>query len=334
MDSGLRPTTTRQICTWLVRVWLWLWTLGDLWDAQVFYADEIETPCQVRAGLFDPVLTAAPRVRVDLCDCSPDLLAPPGATPAPCQSSLQVLASFLQGLRHGGARQQFTGRQRCRHGYTAIDSDYRSRARPRNRRWDNGKGNVPMTCAVAGDPVRLRGGKRTGQPKPHPADLRYVRRGPFPAELCYPRRLRTDDAEARTAPGFPPCRSPVSASEEKLNGLVEISQRLLLYRLRPGAQPSELCASLGQLSTLLRKAWYRTLVTSPHGPLLEGKIPDKPSMSAVREQSRSLLCGRVKPEAGHICYPSRQHRQFSVSEGRQSRHVLVPADQGNLRRLK
>jgi len=93
--------------------------------------------------------------------------------------------------------------------------------------------------------------------------------------------------------GLAPCRSVgwVASIKERRHGLGEVSQRLLLHRLRALREPGVRCPRLSELSALLWKAGSTSPARTPVRMLLDREVPHVPGMSAVTPQHR-LLGGR------------------------------------------
>lgn len=314
VQPRLGAAAVRQVAAGPVRIGLRPRPSGHSADAKVLDDDEVEPPREITACLLDPILAAISGSGVQLGNCRLETLSSVGTASAPGQATLQTSQSCLFRLRQAGAGQQFAGGQRCRHGHTTVHPDDLSGSWFRDRRGDRGKGDVPAPRSVASDAVRLRRRLCTRQTEPYPADLGNVHHCPFSALLDDPGCLDTDDAEAFVLPGLPPGRSPVGTSPDISESPVEVSQRLLLHRVRPRAEPVELCSCRGQLPALVGEAWCRLLVRSPHRRLLERQVPYVPRMSAVIEQRVLLRGSRVHPKPGHAAYPTSQHRQSPFSQ--------------------
>ncbi len=322
VESGLRTATVRQVSAWSFGDRFGLGTSAHRCDAQVFHPDDIEPPCEVCAGLLHPILTASTCPGMQFCDRGSHPLAAVGVAPAARETTLQALEPRPLTIRQTGAGQQFTGGQGRRHRDAAVHTDDRTRSGRWNWFRDDREGDVPATCRVQGDPVRLRCRDALGQAHAHPADLGYVDRGPLPAQLHDPGRLTTDDTKAFVLPGLAPGWPLMSSREEVPDRLVEISQRLLLHRLRSGPQPVERGPGFGQLSRLLDVPRSSAFVAGPHRPLLQCEIPQVPCVPALHQQ-RSLLCGsRVHPKPAHAANPISPDRHSPSSEGRKSRFFL------------
>jgi hypothetical protein len=71
------------------------------------------------------------------------------------------------------------------------------------------------------------------------------------------------------------------AGKEITHGLGEVSQRLLLHHLAPGAQPQMLSPSRGELPTLIQVTWRTAAAWTPPRMLLDSEVPYEPGLSAV-----------------------------------------------------
>ncbi len=320
-EPGFGAALVRQIATWLFEVGFGPGASGQLRDPQVLDADDIESSREVGAGLFHPVLATVSGAGMQLCDRRLGPTTAVGAAATAGQATLQVLEPCLLTVRQTGTRQELTGRQRRRDGDTAVHANNLARTGSGDRLRDDSKREVPPPRSVARDAVRLRRRNRTGKPEAHPADLRHVDRRPSPVQLHHSGRLTSDDPESLAPACFTPGRTPVEASVEVPDSLVEVPQRLLLHGLRPGSQPTKCGPCLGQLPCLPYIARRRTFVARPHRPLLKRQVPHVPGVQTLLQQ-RSLLRGRrVHPEPGHTAHPISRNRQFLIREGRQSRHI-------------
>ncbi len=319
VESRLGATPIREVVSRSRGVRLRLRPSGHLGEAQVFDSNDVEAPREIGAGLLDPVLAAIGAASAQLgyrCLCS---LSPAGAAATASQSALQVLKPKLLGHRQSRAPQQFARTQGRGDRNSAVHADDLARTGWRDRLGDDGEGDVPATDPVAGDAVRLGFRYGAGQPEPYPANFRYQRPRPFPAHLHDPGCLGADDPESFVQTSLAPGRSPMDADVEVLDSLVEVPQRLLLYGLRPGAQPARRGSSFGQLPTLLDKPGCSRSVRGPHRPLLERQIPYVARMLTVLQQRALLRGGRVEPEPGHGMHRISRHRHFPVPEGRKPR---------------
>jgi len=88
-------------------------------------------------------------------------------------------------------------------------------------------------------------------------------------------------------------------SEETAHGLGEVTQCLLLHRLRPRRRPPELFPGLGQLTGLLAVGRRTRPARPPMLMLLTREIPHKTGVRAMLQQRRLLGgCGlKPKPHA-------------------------------------
>ncbi len=326
IQSGFGTPTVWHVPTWSVGIGFGLGAPGHLSDPQVFHPDHVESPRQVGAGLLHPVLTTVTSPRGQLRDRGLHPLTPLRTATASGQAALQLLPPGLLTVRQTGARQEFTGGQRRRHGDAAIHADDLTRIGCGDRRRDHSECQMPAPHPITGHPVRLRSGNRAGQPQPNPADLRHVDRGPLPVQLPYTRRLIADNTESLVHPGSTPRRAPVGPCVEAFDRAVEVPQRLLLHGLRSCPQPPECSPRLGQLPRLLDVPRRRTFVAGPHRPLLKSQVPQVPGMPTLHQQRSLLSRRRVHPEPGHATYPISPDRQCPIPEGRQSRFLSALND--------
>jgi hypothetical protein len=267
---------------------------------EVFNSDHVEPPRQVSGGLLHPVLTPIPIAGLQLGDRRFRLLAAVGTALTAGQSLLQHLQPLRLTRSQTGCMQQFTGRQRRRHGNTAVNADHAAIARTGDRVRDVRERDMPAASPITGHPVRLDTlWHRPRQVKSHPPDLRH----PHPTEAAIePPDLMGfygDLPKPFMHTGFTPPRAAMRASEEVLHGLREIPQRLLLDRLTPSPKPRILRAGVRQLRSLFHIA--RSL--TPRLPmllLLHRQIPHIPRVAAVRQQCLLLHSSRQQTEPRHI----------------------------------
>jgi hypothetical protein len=309
----LGAATVWQVAAWTRGVGPGLGTSRHLSNPKIFYLDHVEPPRQIGTGLLHPILATFASARMQFGDRSFDSLTTMGASTAAGQAPLQMFEPTELALREIRAGQKFTGTQRGRHGDPAVNTDDLTRTWRGDRRWNNGECDVPATCPVAGYPVRPRIRYSTRQPQPHPTDFRHVDLGPLPVQPDDPGCLGADNAEALTQSRSAPGRRLMTPTVEALHGLVEVSQCLLLHRLRACPQPAELGPCLGQLATLLSEVRRRCPVTGPHRPLLKCQVPHVPRKPALFQQGSLLRDSRVQTEPGHETYPTRHDRQRPVS---------------------
>ncbi len=302
--------TVREVRTWLVGIRSELGPPGELPNPQIFHADQIKPPRDFRACLLNPVSTTVDSTGVKPGDRDLDPQVAPGATSAAREATLQALQASSLSARPPRANQKLPGAQGGRHSHTAVDTDDLARHRRRDLGGKDSERDVPPPCSVPGNPVGPCSGHRSGEAKPHPADLRHIHRRPLAAELHESGCLRADDPEAFVLPGFAPRRPPSGAAVEVLESLVEIAERLLLNGLRTCLQPIGSSSRLRQLPCLLDIPGCWPLVAREHRPLLNSQVPHIPGVSTALLQ-RALLCGTgVHPEAGHGVDPTSRHRQF------------------------
>lgn len=192
VETSLGTAPIWQVGAGPVRGRLGLGAPRHLGDPQVFHADDVEPPGEIRAGLLDPVLTTVATPRVQLGDRGLHSLAAVGTKVASRKPTLQILESLLFSLRQPRAAQELTRGHGGRDGDAAVHAGDLSCTWSGDWRRYDGECNVPSTRPVVRDAVRLRDGYRSGQPKPYPTDLRHVDGGPLPAQRHDPARLRSN----------------------------------------------------------------------------------------------------------------------------------------------
>ena len=262
--------------------------------------DHVEPPREVGGGFLHPVLAPIPLAGLQLRDRPFRLLAAVG----PALGAGEPLLQHLQPLRltRGQTRcvQQFTGRQRGRHGHAAVDTDYAAITRTGDRVGDVGERDMPAASPITGDPVGPDTlWHRPRQAKPHPPDLGH----PHPTEATVQpldvMRFYPDLPKPFMHTGFTPRWAAVRAGEEVPHRLREIPQRLLLHRLTPCTKPRVLGAGLRQLRGLLPIAGSLT-ARLPVPLLLHRQIPHISRVPAMRQQCLLLLRGRQQSKPRHI----------------------------------
>ena len=263
-------------------------------------SDHVESPREVGGRFLHPVLTPIPLAGFQLRDRPFRLLAAVGTARAAGQPPLQHLQPFGLTRAKTGCMQQFAGRQRGRHGNTAVDADHAAVARTGDRIGDVREGDMPAASPIPGNPVGLdTPWHRPRQTKSHPPDLRH----PNPTEAAVQpldvMRFHRDLSKPFVHNGFTPRRAAVCAGEEVPHRLREIPQRLLLHRLTPGPKPRIFGTGLRQLRTLLDIAGSLA-ARLPVLLLLHRQIPHIPRIPAVRQQCLLLLRGRQQSEPRHI----------------------------------
>jgi hypothetical protein len=237
-----------------------------------FDSYRVEPACNVGGGLLDPVLPPIGLTRLQ---------------------SLCLAPTQARGV------QEFTCRQRRRHGNATVNTDHAAVTRTGDGVRDVRERDMPAASPITGHPVRLDARRRgPRQPEPHPAHLEH----PHPAEpAVQPLHLvwfHPDLPEPLVHTGFAPCGTTVRAREEVTHGLREIPQCLLLHRLTTGPQPSVLRASLCQLRAPLHIAG-RLKPRSPIPLLLHRQIPHIPRVPAMRQQRVLLLRPGQQPKPRH-----------------------------------
>lgn len=265
-----------------------------------FYADRVEAPRDVGAGLFDPVLAPVGFARLELGDRPFRTSSPRGAALCAGQALLQHSQPFRFTCSQARGVQQFTSRQRRRHRHTAVDTHHAPVTATSDRIRYVRERDMPATGPITGDAVRLHPARdRPRHAQTHPADLGHPDPTESAVELLDVTRFEPDLPKTLMYTGFAPRRAAVRAPEEVTHRLREIPQRLLLHRLRAGRQPFVLGAGCGQLSTLL-------VVAGPAAPrlpmplLLNCQIPHIPGMATMFRQQHRLLSGRNQPVSRHV----------------------------------
>lgn len=319
IETGLGAAAVGQVGARSLWVGLGLGAPGHVGDMEVLHADDVEPSRQVGADLLRPILEAIAGTRVQLRDRHFPTQAPVGTRATPGETALEVLEPFQLAVREAGARQELTRGQGSRNCNASIHTDDPTGTGCPDRLRDRGEREVPPARPITRHAVRLRSGDRARRSEPHPANLRDENLRPLTAHLFNTDGLRTDDPEPLMQPGLAPGRPTVSACVEGFDGLVEVSQRLLLHSVRPRSQPTEHGPRLGQLAALLREPRRRSFVAGPHRPLLKGKVPYGPSVPALIYQRVLLRWSGIHPEPRHGAYPISHDRQSPMPEGRESR---------------
>jgi hypothetical protein len=248
-------------------------------DLQVLDADQVVAPGDLRAGLVRPVFQRVGVPGPHPCQRLPGLLPAGGAALSPRQ-----LARKTPGRRELGSLERRAIRQRQRQGDATVDADDLAGTRTRDRRRDDGEGDMPPSGAVAPHPAGPGLRYLAAPAEPDPAGLRdqYFAVAPVqPADVPRPER---DDPEPFRAVLLAPRRPAVGAVEEVPHRLIEVPQRLLLHNHAPCGQPRVLRACLAELPAHLGKAGRRPSPRSPPLPLFDSKIPHEPSVRAVPAQ--------------------------------------------------
>ncbi len=275
-------------------------TAGHRPHFECFDSDRVEPACDIGGGLFDPVFTPVGLPCFEFGDRAFGARASVGATLRAGQALLQHPQPFGLTAAQTGGVQHFTGGQGCRDRHAAVDTDHGTATRPVDWRWRVGERQMPTAGPIAGDPVGLRAvGDRARATEPHPADLRHPHPPVSAVELLDVMRFDRYLPEAFVHTGFAPRRATVRPAEKIAHGLGEITQGLLLDRLRASSQPIMRCTCCGQLSALLVVAG-RAASRLPMLLLLNRQIPHKAGVATMLGQPRRLLGGRKQPVSRHI----------------------------------
>ncbi len=266
-------------------------------NLQVLNPDQVELAGDIGAGLLSPVLAPVclpgphPGDRMSHPRTAVRAASRPGQLPL---QTPQPLPLWRGQARH---MQQLPGRQRRGYHNAAVDAYDLAGTRCRDRIGNDGKGQMPAPSPVQRHPVRFHFRRhRPGPAEPHPAGLRYPHLAGLPTQPPYiplP-SAPPHDPEPLAAPGFAPRRSSgwVAWVKESGHGLGEVSEGLLLDRLRARRQPRMLSTCLCELSALLQVVGGAGPAWAPMLVLLNGQVPYVSSMAAMVSQHRFLgRCG-------------------------------------------
>lgn len=258
-------------------------------DTQVFHSDNVESSCQVRRGLFHPVLTPIRLPRLQTCNRLTDANAPLRPTSRPRQAPLQPPQPPVLGGPQLGTSQHFPSGQCSGDGHAPVNPYARPISRLRDRLRNRGEPNMPASSSIAGDAVRShRTWNLAGPAKSHPTHLWDPHRADPSRQPSYVTSLDVNDPKAFVTAGLPPRWPRVCSGKEIRHCLTEVTQRLLLHYHRTRRKPRELPTRFAQLPTLKRVAGRTATAGPPPGMLLHSKIPHKPGLRAMLGQS-SLL---------------------------------------------
>jgi len=266
---------------------------------QVLDADGVEAARQLGGGLFHPVATAIGFAGAQPGNGQFRSCPPVGSAPRPGQTPLQSAKSLGFTCTKARNAQQLSAGQRNRYRHAAINTNNAAIIGSGDRFGDGGKSEVPAPSPIPRDSIRLhRAGNVAGPPKSHPTDLRYPYLPVAAAEPLDVAWFESDLPESLMRAGLTPRRAPVGAAEKVTHRLREVSQRLLLHRLRSGCQPVVFGAGRSKLGTLRvivgrLPAWLPVLL------LLDGQIPHKPGVATVFGQCCGLLNAREQPKPAH-----------------------------------
>ena len=277
---------------------------GHFPDLEILYPDHIEPACNVSAYLFHPVSAPILFAHLQSGDAEVNLSAAFRAGTGFGALALQVPQP--PPLRCGQTRkvQKFTGREGGGYHHSSVNSHYLAISGCRDRFRNDSECNVPAAGPVSGNSIGfyiLR--HRTGPSEPQPPNLRHPNLTGLPAEASdiplpsapthYPKPL----VPSGLTPRWTTCW--VRRVKESRHGPGEISQGLLLYRLRARGEPRVLRARLGELTALLHVTRGTLSAWVPIGVLLNREIPHVPGMRAMRPQSSFLYGRREQSKSRH-----------------------------------
>jgi hypothetical protein len=269
-------------------------------DPQVLEADQVVTAGEIGRGLLTPVFSQVNPESLQPRNLQFDAGASMGATLGTRQSALQQHQAALQRRTQPWHSQQLSGGQGGGHDDTPVYSYDFAITRRRDGRGDNGEGNVPAACAVAGNSVRLNpSGDGPGPAEPKPPGLGHPHLGRMARQAAETPSLRSDDLKALIAPSLPPGGPAMGTGEEIEHCPGEVPQRLLLNGLRSGCKPSEFPAGSGELAALGKVPGRRRTARAPVLVLLHGEIPHESGVRAVLPQDQFLPRSRREPVTGH-----------------------------------
>jgi len=269
-------------------------------DVQVLNSNHIESPCNVRGRLLDPVLPAIclaclqPRDRPLYCDPPVRTRLGPGKPP------LKAPQSPLLANRQAMRADHFACRQRGADDNAPVDAYYLAVGRCRHRSRSRGESDVPAPSRIACDPVGLRVlGNWAGPAKSDPAHLGNTDFTGLSSQAANVTRLDRNDPESFVSTSFPPRRPAVCSRHEIGHRLSEVSQCLLLHHLGAFAQPRMLGAGGSELPALLQVTGSARAAGPPPSVLLHCKVPHEAGMGAVSKQYGLLFDGRREPVPTH-----------------------------------
>ena len=265
---------------------------------QILHCHHGESARQRRGRLLDPVLAPVALTGFQTGDRGLKPSASIRTPLCPGEPALQLPQPL--GLPVGQTRnsQQFPCRESGRYGHTTVDADGFFGSGRADGFWHGSEADMPSPRTVAGDAVGLHVlCDGSGPAKPNPAnlgdpDLTDLAR--YPANI--PLTAAPDDPKSFVTSSSAPGWTLMGAIEEVVDGLGEVSKRLLLDCLRPGTQPRELCSCVGQLPGLRTVAGRARAAWAPVPVLLHRQIPHESGMRAVLQQRRLLGGCRNKPK--------------------------------------
>lgn len=244
-----------------------------LLDAQVPDTYEVELRSQMGGGLLDPVSAVCGLTTLRNSELPSDPCAACRATARAGESLLEP-AKPLHFFRAQAQRvEEISGRESSCPLDSAIYTHHLPVARRRDRFGYDSERDVPAAGTVTLDSGRGRGGQgRSGQAEAHPTDLWHEYLAPLAVDPCDSTGLGPDASESFVHSLRAPCGAVLAAGAAGVPGLIKISQRLLLHRLRSGRQPPLRASRFGQLCSLSDVARRRWTAGPPHQPLLQPKI--------------------------------------------------------------
>ncbi|SKB96584.1 hypothetical protein SAMN05660750_03293 [Bosea thiooxidans] len=266
---------------------------GHIADVQVFENYAAEAPADVECGLVLPVATDAGAAGGQ---SRATLKLPKSARRSflsTRQCALSNTLSPLDSLEACRDGHPFTGRERERVRYAAVDADGRASIGRGKVLNFAGEAGVPAECVERDGNVFDRAAQRARVAEFHPADLGQPNSRPFGTDLLdldFP-PLKTERVIDALLPRG---RIARTAPKEIAEGLVEVTQGLLLAGLCDGGDPVVFSAEPCQLSALgciiEMPPSLAVVLPPPVATLLKGEIVDQ-SADASELAEQSLLFG-------------------------------------------
>jgi hypothetical protein len=223
-------------------------------DLEILDADQIETAGQIRRGLLHPIPAPIGLTRLDPADRGLDPPTPVRPTVRTRQPALQPQQTPGLAFAQTRHRQQRAGGQSRRDHHTTVHTHDLTRTRPLDRRRDHRERHMPTARPIPLHPKRPDlAGNAAGPTEPHPPHLRdphLTRLAGQPPHIPLP-TTPPDDPKPFVHPRLTPRRPPMRPGEKVTHRLGEITQRLLLHRLRTHRQPPERSPGPRQLTRLL-----------------------------------------------------------------------------------
>ena len=297
VQSGLSANVVARLVASALR------RTGHVADIQVLDANHIKPAGQSGAQFLNPVFSL-----VCLTDLQPPNRLPHAPTtvrPTPGAGEFTLQSHETSALWHGqtGNVHQFAvGKGSAGH-HASVDAHSLAVAGGRKRIRDSGERDMPLTCSIQPNPVGLHARRYRARPaEPYPANLRNPNLADLARHTAYiPLFATANNPEPFIPSGLPPRRTPgrVFRVEEGRHRLLEITQSLLLHRLRSCGQPRVLRTGSGQLAALLQVARSAGAPTVPLRVLFNRQIPHEPSMRAMISQHCLLGWRRKQAVSGH-----------------------------------